>query len=118
MAAFNSTTTFTDDQLNAAPPMEPAFEHLLWDATVHESVIGTLRVNAVTDRETFVNMYYAEAALKEGASDLGFNLATGGLPHKREFARVLEDRESDGGDQAPDGRSRSCSWRSSHAPPQ
>ena len=41
------------------------------------------------DRETFVNMFNAEAALKDGASDLGFNLSTGGLPHKREFARVV-----------------------------
>ena len=56
---------------------------------VHESVIGTLRVNAITDRDTFVNMFDSEAALKEGASDLGFDLSTGGLPHKREFARVV-----------------------------
>ena len=34
-------------------------------------------------------MFDAEAALKEGASDLGFDLSTGGLPRKREFARVV-----------------------------
>ena len=89
MAAFNFTTIYTAEQIDAAPPLEPAFEHLLRNATVHESVIGTLRVNAITDRETFVNMYDAEAALKEGASDLGFDLSTGGLPHKREIARVV-----------------------------
>ena len=55
----------------------------------HESVIITLRVNEVTDRETFVNMFDSETALKDGASDLGFDLVTGGLPHKREFARVV-----------------------------
>ena len=37
----------------------------------------------------FVNMFDSEAALKDGASDLGFDLSTGGLPHKREFARVV-----------------------------
>ena len=34
-------------------------------------------------------MFDAEAALKEGASDLGFDLSTRGLPHKRDFARVV-----------------------------
>ena len=89
MAAFTSTASYTDVQIANAPSLEPAFEHLLRNATVHESVIHTLRVNAITDRETFVNMFDAEAALKEGASDLGFDLSTGGLPHKREFARVV-----------------------------
>ena len=77
------------DQLADAPQLEPAFEHLLRNSSVHESVIGTLRVNAITDRDTFVNMFDSEAALKEGASDLGFDLTSGGLPHKREFARVV-----------------------------
>ena len=40
-------------------------------------------------RDTFVNRFDSEAALKEGASDLGFDLSAGGLPHKREFARVV-----------------------------
>ena len=52
-------------------------------------LIHTLRVNSITDRETFVNMYDAAAVLKEGPLDLGFDLSTGGLPHKREFARVV-----------------------------
>ena len=34
-------------------------------------------------------MFDSEAALKDGASDLGFDLSTGGLSHKREFARVV-----------------------------
>ena len=56
---------------------------------MHESIISTLRINAVTDRVTFVHMFDSEAALKDGASDLGFDLSAGGLPHKREFARVV-----------------------------
>ena len=89
MAAFTSTISIPASQLSDAPQLEPAFEHLLRNSSVHKSVIGTLRVNAITDRDTFVNMFDSEAALKEGASDLGFDLTTGGLPHKREFARVV-----------------------------
>ena len=89
MAAFTSTISIPAAQLADAPQLEPAYEHLLRNSSVHESVIGTLRVNAITDRDTFVNMFDSEAALKEGASDLGFDLTMGGLPHKREFARVV-----------------------------
>ena len=89
MAAFTSTISIPAAQLADAPQLEPAFEHLLRNSSVHESVISTLRVNAITDRDTFVNMFDSEAALKEGASDLGFDLTSGGLPHKREFARVV-----------------------------
>ena len=79
MAAFTSTIAVPAAQLADAPQLEPAFEHLLRNSSVHESIIQTLRVNAITDRDTFVNMFDSEAALKEGASDLGFNLTTGGL---------------------------------------
>ena len=48
MAAFTSSLTYTADQVANSPPLEPAFELLLRNATVHESVIDTLRVNAVT----------------------------------------------------------------------
>ena len=84
-----TTISIPAAQLADAPQLEPAFEHLLRNSSVHESVIGTLRVNAITDRDTFVNMFDSEAALQDGASDLGFDLTTGGLPHKREFARVV-----------------------------
>ena len=86
MTAFNSTITFNAEQPASAPQLEPAFEHPLRNRTTHESVINTLRVNAITDRDTFVNMFDSETALKEGASDLGFDLTSGELPHKREFA--------------------------------
>ena len=89
MAAFTSSISIPSAQLADAPQLEPAFEHLLRNSSVHESVISTLRVNAITDRDIFVNMFDSEAALKEGASDLGFDLTSGGLPHKREFARVV-----------------------------
>ena len=89
MAAFTSTIAINAEQLAKSPQLEPAFEHLLRNSNVHESIISTLRINAITDRDTFVHMFDSEAALKDGASDLGFDLTAGGLPHKREFARVV-----------------------------
>ena len=89
MAAFSPTIAITAEQLAAAPQLEPAFEHLLRNSSTHESVINTLRVNEVVDRDTFVNMFDSESSLKDGASDLGFDLTNGGLPRKREFAKVV-----------------------------
>ena len=43
----------------------------------------------IADRGSFAHMFDSEAALKDGASDLGFDLTAGVLPHKREFARVV-----------------------------
>ena len=83
MAAFTSTISINAEQLASSPQLEPSFEHLLRNSNVHESVIRTLRINAVTDRDTFVHMFGIEAALKDGASDLGFDLSAGGLQHKR-----------------------------------
>ena len=37
----------------------------------HESTTTVLRVNEVSDRDTFVNMFDSEASLKEGTADLG-----------------------------------------------
>ena len=89
MAVFNSNVVITDAQLVDAPQLEPAFGHMLRNSSVHESVISILRANAIVDRDTFVNMYDSESSLKEEAADLGFDLSTGGLPHKREFARIV-----------------------------
>ena len=78
MAAFTSTIVINAEQLSNSPQLQPAFEHLLRNSNVHESVISTLRINAITDRDTFVHMFDSEAALKDGASDLGFDLTAGG----------------------------------------
>ena len=89
MAVFNSSVVITDAQLVDAPELEPAFEHMLRNSSVHESVISILRANSIVVRDAFVNMYDSESSLKEEAGDLGFDLATGGLPQKREFARIV-----------------------------
>ena len=60
-------------------PQQPSNWSLLSSicvSAVDESVISILRVNAVVDRDTFVNMFDTETALKDGAAD-------------REFARVV-----------------------------
>ena len=89
IAAFTSTIAINAEQLAISPHLEPAFEQLLRNSNVHESIISTLRINAVSDRDTFVHMFDSEAALKDGASDLGFDSTGGGLPHQWEFARVV-----------------------------
>ena len=81
---FISTISFTDEQIAAATSPRSGIR-----TVTHESIITTLRVNEVMDRDTFVNMFDSETALEEGAADLGIDMTSGGLPHKREFARVV-----------------------------
>ena len=69
MAEFVSALTYSDEQKNAARNLAQDQRH--------------------TDRDTFVNMFDSESTLKDGAADVGTNLMGGGLPHKREFARVV-----------------------------
>ena len=57
MAEYVSTLTYIDEQKSAAPNLELSFEHLLRSSSAHESIITTLRVNEITDRDTFVNMF-------------------------------------------------------------
>ena len=117
MATFTSTVSFTDAQIAAAPPLEPAFDHLLRNSMTHDSIITILRVNEVTDLDAFVNMFDSEAALKEGAGDLGIDMTAGGLPHKREFARVVTAWKTAKvmADKVADRRSRESAWSPSHA---
>ena len=77
MAEYVSTLTNTDEQRSAASNLEPSFEHLLRSSSVHESIITTLRVNGITDRDTSVNMFDSEATLNMSAADLGANLVGG-----------------------------------------
>ena len=81
---FVSKVSLTEAQQQKATPLEPSFEHLLHDAKVDASTIWALRHCQIADRETF-------AALEdsvEGLKSLALDLADGGMPHKREFARI------------------------------
>ena len=89
MTEFVSTISYTEAETAGAPNLEPVFEHLLRNSMVHEKITQTLRINAITDRDSFVNMFDSETTLKQGAADLGTDLVAGGLSQKREFARVV-----------------------------
>ena len=89
MAVFRSTLTFTEDQLATAPDLEPAFENLLRTLNVDESLIKALRINMITDRETFIGLDDTEAGFKSIGPDLGIDLTNGGLAHKREMSRLI-----------------------------
>ena len=81
LSVFRSTLTFTDEQKGSAPDLEPAFEILLRTINVDESLITALKLNMITDRETFVGLDDTEAGFKNIAPDLGINLESGGLAH-------------------------------------
>ena len=78
-----------------APNLEPSFEHVLHSSSAHDSISTTLRVNEITDRDTFVNMFDSETTLNMSAADLGADLVGGGLSHKREFLRLVTARKTE-----------------------
>ena len=71
MAVFHNTLTFTEEQIAMAPDLEPAFENLLRTLNVDESLIKALRINMITDRETFIGLDDTEAGFKRIGPDLG-----------------------------------------------
>ena len=72
MAAFTSTIAINAEQLANSPQLEPSFEHLLRNSNVHESIISTtLRINAVTDRDTFVSV---SKMVRRTSASIIFNL--------------------------------------------
>ena len=58
---FASLPTYTEQQKQHAPSLEPAFENLLRNVGFHESIIWSLRVNQIKDRETFVGLDETES---------------------------------------------------------
>ena len=69
----------------------------------HGSIITALRVNEITDRDTFVNMFDSEKGLSSSAADLGANMSGKGPP-----GHCVEDSESGVRDEASNGRRRPC----------
>ena len=76
-----ATSSSTDDD-----PHWNSFEHLLHDAKVDPATILAPRHCQITDRETFAALDVD--GLKTVALDMGIDLSGGGMPHKREFARI------------------------------
>ena len=89
MAVFCSTLTFMDEQVASSPDLEPAFENLLRALSVDEALNTALKVNMITDRETFVGLDDTEAGFRKIAPDLGIDLESGRLAHKREMLRLI-----------------------------
>ena len=85
---FVSTIVLTEQQIAAADQLEPSFEHLLRDSKVDNSTILALRHCQITDRDTFVGLDDSTEGLKALAKDMGIDLESGGMPHRREFARI------------------------------
>ena len=85
---FVSTIVLTEQQIAAADQLEPSFEHLLRDSKVDNSTILALRHCQITDRDTFVGLDDSAEGLKALAKDMGIDLESGGMPHRREFARI------------------------------
>ena len=85
---FASLVTLTDQQLADAIQLEPSFEHLLRDAKVDNATILALRHCQMSDGDTFVGLDDSADGLKSLAKDMGIDLENGGMPHRREFARI------------------------------
>ena len=85
---FVRKVTLTDAQREKVDSLEPSLEHLLHEAEIDPSTIWALRHCQITDRETFAALEDTVDGLKTLALDMGIDLAEGGMPHKREFARI------------------------------
>ena len=86
--SFQSKRVLTDDQRSRAISLEPAFEHLLREVEVDEATIWALRHAEIDDRETFTGLVETASEMKEISSDLGIDVCTRGMPHRRELAKV------------------------------
>ena len=56
---------------------------------MHESLIWALKINEITDCDTFVGLDESEPGMKSSAADFGVDIANGELSHERELARVI-----------------------------
>ena len=64
------------------PKLDPDFENLLRNVGVYEEFLCALRVNEITDRETFVGLDETETGMKTNASNFVVNMTGGGLQAK------------------------------------
>ena len=55
-AAVVSFKKFTQEQLEATPPLEPTFDTMLRNANLHEDILAGFRVSGISDREVFVTI--------------------------------------------------------------
>ena len=86
--SFQSRCVLTEAQKTSAVSLEPAFEHLLRDVGVDEATIWAFRHAKINDRETFTGLVETASEVKEISADLGIDVGSGSMPHRREFAKV------------------------------
>ena len=72
----------TQVEKSAAEPLEPAYENLLRNFHVHESIRWSSRVHGATDRDSVVGLDDSGAGCRTNAKDVGLDLLNGGLVHK------------------------------------
>ena len=81
-------TTFTPEQIAAAPQLEPSFEKTLRAADISEEVIKGFRVRRIKNAATFAAMDTTLEELKDTIREaFGVDTAKYGLPHKVEWAK-------------------------------
>ena len=85
---FVSLIMFIDQQMADAIQLQPSLERLLRDAKVDNATILALLHCQINDRDTFVRLDDSADGLKSLAKDVDIDLENGGMPHKREFARI------------------------------
>ena len=79
----------TESQRANAPPLEPALNTLLRDS--HEEMVTTLRVQDITDRETFVALDSTDAVFRQACFQ-GFRIDLDhDFPHRRALGRLFQD---------------------------
>ena len=83
--AFQSKRVLTEAQ-STVVSLEPAFEHLLCDVGFYEPIIWALA--QMDDRETFSGLLENPSELRDLVGYVGIDVSGGGMPHRRELAKV------------------------------
>ena len=79
-------TTFTLEQIAAAPQLEPSFQMTRRAADIGEEVITGFRVHRIKNAATFAAMDTTREVLKDTFREaFGVDTAKHGLPHKVEW---------------------------------
>ena len=82
-------TTFTPEQIAAAPQLEPSFEMTLRAAVISEEVITGFRVHKIKNAAIFAAMKTTAEELKDTVREaFGVDTAKYALPHKVEWANI------------------------------
>ena len=86
---MSGLTTFTPEQIAAAPQLEPSFEMTLRAADISEEVITGFRVHRIKNAAIFASMDTTAEELKDAVREAcGVVTAKYGSPHKVEWANI------------------------------